>query len=156
MFRDYADPVGVAHKIDAVETKLDFYKRLWDSQWSRRRMWVPKVGLSRLTNFLMVALDDFVVLVSEVAIPGHDKKATVLEAVDRLYEYTVREALPIWLRPIAAPIKNYVVYVLASNAIDWMVTKYKSGSWKAAETSLDRALAVLPPHKSCRRARRRG
>jgi len=154
MFRDYADPVGLVHRVEAVEKRIEFYKALWSSQWAGKSVWVPKVGLSRLTNFLMVALDDLVVLMSEVAIPGHDKKATVLDAIDRLYDYTVREAMPIWMRPIASPIKHYIVYVLVSNAIDWMVSKYNNGSWKATETSLDRALAVLPPRNSCCRARR--
>ena len=77
-----------------------------------------------------MVLDDFVVTVSTVIISGPDKKATVLNAVDRLYDYTVKEAMPIWMRPFAAPIKHYIVYVLVSSAIDWMVLKYQSGSWK--------------------------
>ena len=102
----------------------------------------------------MVALDDLVVTVATVVIAGPDKKATVLDAIDRLYDYTVREAMPIWVRPIASPVKQYIVYVLVSNAIDWMVAKYQNGSWNNTETKLDRTLAVLPRSTSCRRARR--
>jgi hypothetical protein len=154
MFKDHANPVGAAKRVNEIETRLNFYRSLWDSQNNKRSFWSPKISLSRVTNFLMVALDDFVVTAATVVIAGPDKKATVLDAVDRLYDYTVREAMPIWMRPIATPVKQYIIYVLVSNAIDWMVAKYKNGSWKDTETKLERTLAVLPSVTSCRRARR--
>jgi len=154
MFKDHANPVGAAQRVDEIESRLNFYKSLWDSQKNKRSFWSPKISLSRVTNFLMVALDDLVVTVASVVIAGPDKKATVLDAINRLYDYTVREAMPIWMRPIASPVKQYIVYVLVSNAIDWMVAKYQNGSWNNTETKLDRTLAVLPRSTSCRRARR--
>lgn len=142
MFKNKANPVGTPHRIEQIDSKISFYCSLWDAQKQVKSMWVPKVSLSTVTNFLLMALDDLVITISTVVIPGPDKKATVLEAIDRLYEYTVREAMPIWLRPIAAPIKNYIVYVLVSNTIDWMVSKYKNGSWKSAQNTLDRVLML--------------
>lgn len=142
MFKDNANPVGQAHRIEEIERKVQFYCRLWDSQRNVRSLWVPKVSLSRVTNFLMVALDDLVVAIAVAALSGPDKKATVLAAIDRLYDYTVKEAMPFWMRPIAAPIKQYIVYILVSSAIDWMVAKYQSGSWKPTETTLDRVLML--------------
>jgi hypothetical protein len=35
--------------------------------------------------------------------------------------------MPLWLAPFAWTIKQYVIYVLVSNAIDWLVSKYQKG-----------------------------
>lgn len=130
MFKDKANPIGVVHKIEQVEEKLVHYARMWDEINHSRNFWnSSKINLSRITNFLLFALDDFITIVSAVAIPGPDKKATVLDAIDKLYEYTVKEAMPIWLKPFAGILKNYIVYVVISNAIDWIVLKYQS-NWK--------------------------
>lgn len=142
MFKEYANPVGEPHRIEEVENKVQFYCRLWDSRKDHKSMWLPKVSMSAVTNFLLMALDDFVILVSSIAIPGPDKKATVLKAIECIYDYTVREAMPIWLRPFAGVVKQYVVYVLISNAIDWMVAKYRNGSWKNGQGGLERALMI--------------
>lgn len=154
VFKDNANPVGTAHVIKEVEQRLQFYRDLWDARVARRSFWGPRVSLSSLTNFLMVALDDLVIAVGSYVISGPDKKATVLDAIDRLYDYTVREALPIWIRPFAGPVKNYIVYVLISNAIDWMVAKYQSGNWRRDETSLKSFLAVVSPRACGCRGRR--
>lgn len=158
MFKDNANPVGSVHRIEEVEKKLDFYRNLWNSQRCRKSLWVPNVSLSKVTNFLLVALDDLVVTVSSVLIPGPDKKATVLYAIDMLYDHVIREAMPIWMRPIAGPVKHYIVYILISNAIDWMVVKYQNGNWRGKETSLDRVLMLYDKSmvlfKSSCRARR--
>lgn len=134
-FKESADPVGKAHTVDAVESMVLDLKRLWDERKSKRSLWGSATAVSRATNFILCALDGLVNAVSDAAMPGPDKKATVLSAVDRLYEYVVREALPIWLVPIAGPIKSYIVYVLVSSAIDWLVSKYRSGSWSAPKSS---------------------
>lgn len=122
-----ANPVGNPQVVESVETLLDSYMKAWDetkSKWS----WF-KFDSSKITNFLMKALDDFIVAVDSSSLMGTDKKATVLSATDRLYEYIVREAMPIWLMPFAGVVKQYIIYVLISNAIDWIVSKYKEG-WK--------------------------
>lgn len=132
-FRDHADPVGDAHKVEAVEAMLEGLKKAWDEQNSKRSFWGGGVSLSKVTSFLLYSLDGVVNAVNEAVLTGPDKKATVLAALERLYDYTVREALPIWMRPLAGPIKAYIIHVLVSNAIDWMVAKYKSGSWHKKE-----------------------
>lgn len=142
MFKENANPVGEPHRIEEIENKVQFYCRLWDSRKESKSIWLPKVSLSVVTNFLLMALDDFVIAVSTVVISGPDKKATVLAAVSRLYDYVVVEALPIWLMPFAGAIKQYIVYVLVSSAIDWMVSKYRNGSWNSAQSAMDRVLML--------------
>lgn len=142
MFKENANPVGEPHRIEEVENKVQFYCRLWDARSQTRSMWLPKVNMSVVTNFLLMALDDFVLVLSNVAISGPDKKATVLDAISRLYDYTVAEALPIWLVPFAGLIKQYIIYILISSAIDWMVAKYRNGSWKPAQSAMERVLML--------------
>lgn len=126
--KETANPVGKPQFVESVETLLETYKRLWDETKSRRSARVKFDG-SKVTNFLMKALDDFIVAVDASSILGEDKKATVLYATDRLYDYIVREAMPIWLAPFAGFVKQYIIYILVSNAIDWIVSKYREG-WK--------------------------
>ena len=130
MFKEKDNPVGAVQRINEIENKILKYQKIWDQDKEKKGFIFKKPNLNKVTNFLLMVLDDFVVTVSTVIISGPDKKATVLNAVDRLYDYTVKEAMPIWMRPFAAPIKHYIVYVLVSSAIDWMVLKYQSGSWK--------------------------
>ena len=127
--KESADPVGKVHKIEAVEALLETYMRLWDEGAKKRSFWKVRFDASRITNFLMRALDDFIVAVDDAGILGPDKKATVLLATSKLYDYVVKEGMPLWLAPFAWTIKQYVIYVLVSNAIDWLVSKYQGG-WK--------------------------
>ena len=126
--KEQADPVGKKQFVESVEALLDLYMRLWDQKKSTRSA-LFRFDASKVTNFLLRAVDDFIVAVDSSNILGQDKKATVLYAMDRLYDYVSREALPLWLVPFAGVVKQYVVYVLVSNAIDWIVSKYKDG-WK--------------------------
>lgn len=132
MFKS-SNPIGTVHKVDELEVKLVKYEKIWD-RVKPQKSWYPKVDFSKVTSFLLFALDEFISTLNNVAIPGPDKKATVLNAVDRLYEYTVKEILPIWLRPFAGVVKNYLIYTLASIAIDWIVSKYKN-AWRNKEDS---------------------
>ena len=138
--KETADPVGKPQVVESVEALLESYMRMWDETKKRRSAWV-RFDSSRVTNFLMKALDDFIVAVDSSSILGEDKKATVLDATDRLYEYIVREAMPIWMMPFAGVVKQYIIYVLVSSAIDWIVSKYKEGwssrkfkSWEVKKT----------------------
>lgn len=124
--KETADPVGNPQVVESVEVLLETYKRLWDESKLAKSAWF-KFDATKITNFLMKALDDFIVAVNSSSILGEDKKATVLDATDRLYEYIVREAMPIWLVPFAGVVKQYFIYVLVSNSIDWIVSKYKEG-----------------------------
>lgn len=130
-FKDSANAVGEAKRIDNVESAVAMLKAVWASQSQKRSIRISASGLSRVTNFLLFSLDMLVKVADEAILTGPDKKATVLDAVERLYDFTIREALPIWLIPVAGPIKAYIIRVLVSNAIDWVVAKYRDGSWRS-------------------------
>lgn len=130
--KEHADPVGQPRTIEAVEAMLQNYMLLWDQSKTVRSAW-RRPDTSRVTNFIMRALDDFIVVVDNSGILGADKKATVLIATARLYDYIMREGLPIWLLPFSGVVKQYIIYVLVSNAIDWIVSKYQAGKWGRRE-----------------------
>lgn len=129
-FKDYANPIGEVRTISSVEGMVAELMAQWNAQLYRKEFLSGRSNISKVTNFLLYALDGLMKEVNEALIPGPDKKATVLDAIDRLYEYTIREAMPFWMRPLASPLKSYIVHILISNSIDWIVLKYKDGSWK--------------------------
>lgn len=88
-----------------------------------------KITIKQVTTILLVALDKFINLAEVLISNGPDKKTAVLSSMDKTYDYIVKEALPIWLKPFASSIKYYILYVLVSATIDWIVVKYKEGSW---------------------------
>lgn len=124
------NPIGAVHQVEEIEDKVVKYSKLWDEQNQDANKWFKKINFSKVTVFIIMALDDFILTINRISIPGADKKATVLNAIDRLYDYIMQEGTPIWMRPILSPIKQYVIYVLVSFAIDWIVEKYKNGDWR--------------------------
>ncbi len=128
--------IGEVKNIEPIEAKIQALSAAWDEQSKEmpKASWWKKVisgaNISAVTTFLMGAVDELIQTVEEFVDYGPDKKATVLNGIDRLYEYVIKEALPIWLKPFASQVKQYVIYVLISNAIDWMVGKYRDGNWK--------------------------
>jgi hypothetical protein len=135
IFKSEANPIGLVYAISKFEDKINDLKRKWDEIIKENpniwyKSWgIKKINLNLATNFILECLDELIVCVDGLLQFGPDKKATVLNGIDKIYDYVLREGLPIWLRPFAAPVKNYIIYVLISNSIDWIVNKYKKGQW---------------------------
>ena len=130
--KDEANPVGEVMQIEAIDLYIQELIKEWDSSketipWYK--VWY-NISMGRVTNFLMNAIDDLICYVDDVVDNNADKKATVLDAIEKLYDYVIKEAMPIWMRPFAGGIKSYVIHALISNAIDWMVDKYRNGAWR--------------------------
>jgi hypothetical protein len=130
-------PIGTVHNLELIEEKLKELRNNWDNQLKNiSNTWWQNYGLKRkaslalATKFLINSLDDLVSIVDGLLDSGPDKKATVLDALSKLYDYIIKEGLPIWLIPFAMPLKNYIIYILASSTIDWMIEKYRNGSWR--------------------------
>jgi hypothetical protein len=126
------NPVGQAH--DVLDNKINDLKSQWDTQKVPASWWSKiKPNLTPVVSFLIGCIDDLILHISDFVLPGEDKKATVLRAISILYDYTAREAIPIWLRPFAGKVKNVVIYTIISYVIDFMVNKYKEGLWRKNE-----------------------
>jgi hypothetical protein len=131
--KENTNPVGKIIPSDSIDQFIESMKYLWDSTQQKSQSWQlwKKVNFIKITNFLLNCLDDLIAYVDTLSFAsGADKKATVLDAVSRIYDYIVREALPVWLVPFANVIRDYVIQVLISAAIDWIVQKYRDGHWR--------------------------
>lgn len=129
-FKTTLDPVG---KVAAVPGLSDLVEKMKEA-WTKIK---EEVGANKAVaiNFLTRCLDSLVVYLVEHEIPGQDKKATVLEAFSKIYDWVVVNILPIYLRPFSKLVKVFVINVLVSNAIDWIVEKYNNGSWHPQATT---------------------
>tara|TARA_Y100000034_G_scaffold134066_1_gene201503 strand:+ start:9594 stop:10142 length:549 start_codon:yes stop_codon:yes gene_type:complete len=133
MFKMTTNPVGEVKFIDQIEEYLNGLLEQWrienppTSWW---RLWSKaKIGFVKITAFLLNAIDELIQLSEDLVDLGPDKKATVMDAISRLYDWIVKEALPIWLKPWSPAIKNFIINVVISYAIDWIVGKYNTGEF---------------------------
>jgi len=126
-----ADPIGTAKSSNIL---TDFIAEMTTKWEDIKAVIGKKMTMIQGTKFLLECMDHLVLLAANLDLSNPDKKATVLAAVSTLYDYVVKEAAPLWMRPIAGLIKNFVIYTLLSVLIDWTWSKYKNGNWlKAAE-----------------------
>lgn len=104
-------------------------KKKWWEFWKRGR-----THLMVAVSFLINCVDDLIQKVDDyVDLDGPDKKATVLRAIEILYDHIIKEVLPIWLKPVAGRVKYLIIYVWISYAIDFIVQKYRDGLWRGNE-----------------------
>lgn len=124
-------------EVQEVLAKLEAYlqdlKARWDSEGDSGTAWW-KIHRSRLvkgTIFIIDCLDELINFVEGFIPKGEDKKAAVMMVVEKLFDYVVYQAFPIWLKPFAPAIKKLVVEVLVGSLIDFFVGKYNTGVWKS-------------------------
>lgn len=126
------DPVGIELASNDISDFIDAMKKVWDASNTKIPWYKPwkKINFVPVTNFLINCLDELVSYVENIAIPGPDKKATVLAALEKIYDYIIAEGLPIWLKPFAGKIKSFIFGIVLSSSIDWIIGKFKRGTWK--------------------------
>jgi hypothetical protein len=126
-------PISDINLIKYVEAII----ALWTQNNPTASWWQfwKRLNLPKATLFLIGCLDDLINYLVEHDIPGEDKKATVLEYMGKIYDLTVGGALPFYLRPFAGMFRNFVINNLMSSAIDWIVEKYQSGTWRPKPTA---------------------
>jgi len=132
---EQSDPIGIPYRVKPIDARILELANEWDAKQAEKEkprwweFWKRRTTLTEVTSFLLDSIDDFINMVQGLIDEGADKKATVLKYIDKLYEYVVREAMPIWLKPIAGHVKKYILYSIISPAIDWIVKKYRDGKW---------------------------
>ena len=126
--------IGTPKTLPEINEYLSILIEKWNlirGQTSKWQFWSnTTANMHKAIKFLLLSVDGLIILVDRLIESGPDKKATVLEALNTLYDYVVREAIPFWLRPFAGVIKNSVIFTLASSTIDWIVSKYREGFWR--------------------------
>ena len=123
-------PLGEVQNDENVTLFIQSMSQKWDEAKPKKKRFWNKIKPSVATKFLIYVLDAAVIFVSSFAIQGADKKATVLHIFERVFDNVIKEMLPFWIRPLAKVIKTYVLGYLISCIIDWMIEKYKNGSWR--------------------------
>jgi len=96
----------------------------WWEFWKR----IPSTRFHQVTQFILKSLDGLINFVEPMIPAGEDKKAVVLAATAKLFDFAVREIMPIWLRPFLPAIKAFIMNFVVSNAIDFLVGKYNQGA----------------------------
>lgn len=127
------DPIGVEKLTLDVNSFINTLKVKWDDL----KISLKETGtfsFKAAVKFLFFSLDALIAFAENV-LPGEtgaDKKATVLLGIGVLYDYVLKQFIPMWLKPFANSIKVFVVGTLCSIAIDWIVSKYNKGAWAKA------------------------
>lgn len=130
-----SNPVGESQKVDVIDEYIEALIAHWnanvvdqDTPWYKK--WWRKTDLYSVTKYLLFSLDQFIHMVDDIIEKSADKKATVLAAAEKVYDFVIREAIPWWLRPISGKVKDVILNVVISSSIDWIVEKYRSGDWR--------------------------
>lgn len=126
------NPIGNIIESEKIDNFVESMKKLWDSTHPMPKWYEfwKKINLVPATIFILNCLDDLISYADEFRnATGADKKATVIFATTKIYDYIVNQILPIWARPFAGSIKSYIISVLISSSIDWIVSKYREAEW---------------------------
>jgi len=133
------NPVGKVQKLENVDNLVKQLVAEWDNEEKPKwwQCWKKGTFLCKATKFVIRALDKLIDAVEDAIPSGADKKATVLAAISVIYDFVVKEAVPIWAKPFAGKIKSLIIDVIISTAIDWIVDKYREGLWNKAPQKED-------------------
>lgn len=130
------NPIGKIQDLTEIDEYISNTVQTWNTNFQETKKgwfdWAKKntANLSQVIKQLTSSLDILIVMVQSKIDLGPDKKATVLYAMEQIYDNVIKNALPIYLIPFAPAVKYVVIYVVVSNLIDFMVEKYKKGEWK--------------------------
>lgn len=96
--KETPNPIGTPVENYYINIFVESMKVVWDTTKKKTRWWKfwEKVKLTTVTNFLLNCLDDLIAYVDQMEnVCGADKKATVLFAIGKIYDYVIKEAMPI-------------------------------------------------------------
>ena len=124
-----------ADEIQDILNKLEDYisdlEKRWDQNNVEKKSWwrIKTSYLISSTLFIINSLDEIIIFVEGVIPDGQQKKEATLTVVSKLFDYVVATAFPIWLSPFVFIIKKIVIDVIIDSLINYIVEKYKNGSW---------------------------
>lgn len=123
------NPIGTSYKY-LIRDKIEEVLRSWE-QYKPKSTWLSRVkgAWTTAVGYLLTSTDYFIRAIEEMVPNGPDKKATVMDAVEEIYDSIVPGLLPIYLKPFNRHVKYFVVEVIVSMSIDFIVSKYHGGNW---------------------------
>lgn len=117
--------------INVLNGYLQYLKFKWDQENITGSFWTfSKTYLIKVSNFITNALDETIRLVENLIPGGENKKIAVMSTMENILDYIIVQTFPVWAKPFVPLIKKFVLNVLISNFIDFIVEKYNSGFWK--------------------------
>ena len=121
----------IQDQIIKLQSFLESAKEKWDRENPTPKSWFEKnkVYIVKTTTFLLFATDQLINIVEQFMAQGPDKKIAVLAITAQLFDYIASKAFPIWLTPFIPIIKQIVISIIISNLIEFIVAKYRQGSW---------------------------
>jgi hypothetical protein len=121
----------VQEQLVKLQVFLEEAKNKWNEQNPLPKTWYDKnkVYIVSTTSFLISVTDKLINFVETFILKGSDKKIAVLSIVAQLFDYIASKAFPFWLQPFVPVIKQIVVSIIISNLIEFIVVKYRDGSW---------------------------
>lgn len=122
---------------NAEQYLLDLKAR-WDERISRfKKNWlfINYDKLKEGAEFILQSLDELIHFVEQIMpeYAGKDKKAIVIMVIERLFDYIISPALPVWLNPFVPKFKRIIIETWIGNMIDFIVAKYNVGLWAKEE-----------------------
>lgn len=125
-----ANPVGNPN-VEIIRDKIDEVINYWVENHPEILVWWKRVSVNwvEIVGFLVMAGDYFIKTVDDLLENGPDKKATVMSAIEEVYDFIVPNLMPIWLKPFSGQIKSFVFGVVINIIIDYFVRKYREGEW---------------------------
>lgn len=122
----------IQDQVVKLQSFLDEAKEKWNQENPKPKSWYDKnkVYLVKTTTFLISTTDSLINFVETFIPKGTDKKIAVLTIISQLFDYIASKAFPIWVVPFIPVIKHIVVSIIISNLIEFIVSKYRDGSWK--------------------------
>lgn len=130
-------------EIQAVLNRLDGYltdlKTRWDAEGVTDKGWffTAKRRLVKGAAFIIHCIDELIQFVEDLIPEGKDKKAAVMSVLDKLYDYVIAPAFPIFFKPFAPAIKKIVLDIIISVAIDFFIGKYNAGFWNGEKNGTE-------------------
>lgn len=135
--------------ITVLNGYLEYLKFKWDQEKITASIWsFGKTYLIKVSKFITNALDETIRLVENLIPGGENKKLAVMNTMEKILDYIIIQTFPMWAKPFSNLIKSFVLNVLISNFIDFIVSKYNSGLWKSQENSPKPPVIVEMPPKS--------
>lgn len=124
------NPVGEP-QVDKIQEEIVKIVGIWQEN-NPVPGWFSKVkgAWFKAVGFLMNVTDYLILFVEDLIPVGADKKATVMAAISVIYDKIVPPMMPMFVKPFSYQIKAFVLNVLVSMTIDFIVAKYREGSWR--------------------------
>ena len=119
------NPVGKVAENEKIELIVQNLKEVWDND-SKISTKEKKI---KATHYMLASTDELIKEAESLEVEGQDKKATVLNALDTIYDYVAKGLVPFLMKPFSKVIKNFFLNVVISYAIDWFVEKYNVNEW---------------------------